>query len=199
MCSAMIKAAPGDDLTALREKAFAAFRTECRGKQGNLNDTKSCSFTLEPSDPPVATFILQPLRAPFLLDFDVKTHRDAIIVLAEEKTEASVFAWITIGGWSRQRSAIRACFVYASQECHQLLGGRSEHIEVDIVVDSESRPFWMAYKHGVVTVGKGGQEEAFLEWDAAAYHHRHISTPVYVGISSWRHVPAEWVFYQFCA
>ncbi|XP_038064728.1 uncharacterized protein LOC119735098 [Patiria miniata] len=198
MCSAMIKAAPGDDLTALREKAFAAFRTECRGKQGNLNDTKSCSFTFEPTRPPVATFKLQPLRAPFRLDFDVKTHYDAVIVFAEEKTETSVFAFISIGGWSGEKSAIRGCFSYDVPECSQLLGGRSEHIEGDIVSGTESRHFWIEFKHGVVTVGKGGQEEAFLEWDAAAYHHRIISTPVYVGISAWGSVASDWVFHQFC-
>ncbi|XP_038064731.1 uncharacterized protein LOC119735102 [Patiria miniata] len=201
MCSAMIKAAPGDDLTALRDKAFAAFRTECRGKQGNLDDTKSCSFFLESSNPAAATFILQPLRAPFRLDFEVKTLRSANIVLAEDETEVSVFAWITIGGWSAQMSVIRACFVHDSPECQQLLGGRSQHIEGDIVNGTESRPFWIEFKHGVVTVGKGGQEEAFLEWDAAAYHRRNISTPVYLGISAWSYVglSADWVFYQFCA
>ncbi|XP_038060458.1 lactadherin-like [Patiria miniata] len=30
----MVQAAPGDDLTALRNKAFASFRAQCRGKQG---------------------------------------------------------------------------------------------------------------------------------------------------------------------
>ncbi|XP_038060493.1 EGF-like repeat and discoidin I-like domain-containing protein 3 [Patiria miniata] len=38
-CSAMVQAAPGDDLTALRNKAFASFRAQCRGKR----DDVSCS------------------------------------------------------------------------------------------------------------------------------------------------------------
>ncbi|XP_038067049.1 uncharacterized protein LOC119737049 [Patiria miniata] len=194
MCSAMIKAAPGDDLTTLRDKALAAFRTECRGKQRNLDDIKSCSFTTDPSTPPIATFILQPMRAPFRLDLDVKTPRSANVVLAEEKTEVSVFAWITLGGWSGKRSVIRACF-----GCQELLDGRSVDNEEGIVSGTESRPFWIEYKHGVVTVGKGRQEEAFLEWDAAAYHHRNISTPVYVGISSWKGESVDWVFHHFCA
>ncbi|XP_038064483.1 uncharacterized protein LOC119734919 [Patiria miniata] len=179
---------------------FLSTYTYCIFFCSPLYDYTACAFTLEKTWPPVATFILEPLRAPFRLDFDVKANRDAMIVLAEEKTNASVFAWITMNAWERQRSAIRACFLYDLQECVQLLGGRSEHTEVDIIVDSESRPFWMEYKHGVVTVGKGGQEEAFLEWDAAAYHRRNISTPVYLGISAWSYggVSIEWVFYQFC-
>ena len=42
MCSAVTRAAAGDDLTALRDKAFAAFRGECRmKKEHQLDESRS--------------------------------------------------------------------------------------------------------------------------------------------------------------
>ena len=38
-CSSMTVAAVGDDLTMLREKAFAAFRDKCRREIGKPNET----------------------------------------------------------------------------------------------------------------------------------------------------------------
>ncbi|XP_022091446.1 uncharacterized protein LOC110979714 [Acanthaster planci] len=147
MCSAVTKASAGDDLGSLRQRAFTAFQAQCRGKPGDLGSTTSCSFALEPSDPPGITFILQPLYEPFRLDFHVKTRRDAILVLAEEKTEESSFAWITIGSFDMHRSAVRACFLLDSPTCHELLGGRSVYDHEELLVSAEeSRPFWVAYK-----------------------------------------------------
>ena len=36
MCSSLVSASDGDDLRALQEKAFAAFREACRPKKGKL-------------------------------------------------------------------------------------------------------------------------------------------------------------------
>ena len=79
--------------------------------------------------------------------------------------------------------------------CLALLGGSAEHDEAGIVSPTESRPFWIEYAAGVVTVGKGGQATPFLEWNAGAYHGK-VSTAVHVGISSWRSVTGYWLFYQ---
>ncbi|XP_022100076.1 C3 and PZP-like alpha-2-macroglobulin domain-containing protein 8 [Acanthaster planci] len=139
-------------------------------------------------------FVLRPIIPPFRLNFKVKAKADAIVALAGNETEASVFAEIGIGGWSNSKSSIRACY---SQICQKLLGDDAVHDETGIISDVESRPFWIEYKGGVVTVGKGGQTEAFMEWDAKAYHMK-SPVPVHVGISTYHINRGNWTFYQFC-
>ncbi|XP_022100078.1 uncharacterized protein LOC110984330 isoform X2 [Acanthaster planci] len=163
-CCALAVAEAGEDFTALRDKTFAAFRQECRVK-----DSTPCPFTTEPATPHQFDFVLRPIIPPFRLDFTLRAPKDAIVALAEDMTEDSIFAEI---------------------------GGNTVHDEAGIVSDVESRPFWIEYKGGVVTVGKGGQTEAFMEWDAASYHDK-FPVPVHVGISTYQSY-GNWVFYTFC-
>ena len=92
-----------------------------------------------------------------------------------------------IGGWSGSKSVIRACH---SDKCTELYG---EHNETSIVNKNEFRPFWIEYIEGVVRVGKGGQQTAFSQWDAGAYHGC-VTSEVYVGISGATHHDDYWVF-----
>ncbi|XP_038066788.1 C3 and PZP-like alpha-2-macroglobulin domain-containing protein 8 [Patiria miniata] len=192
MCSAMIKAAAGDDLTTLRDKTFAAFRNECRLNKDQHDESNSCSFSTVASKPPTFKFILKPLSMPFRLDFAVKIERGASLALAESTTHGSIFAEMNIGGQNNRRSAVRSCY---NVECHDAV---ATHDEAGLVDANEYRPFWIEYKGGVVRVGKGGQEEAFLEWDAGA-HHQRVATQVRIGIASWAKANGDWVFYKFCA
>ena len=61
--------------------------------------------------------------------------------------------------------------------------------------NNEYRPFWIEYDEGVVTVGKGGQQQSFLEWDAGAHHGR-VPTELHVGISTYEHTQGLWDFCQ---
>ncbi|XP_038060524.1 lactadherin-like [Patiria miniata] len=47
----MVQAAPGDDLTALRNKAFASFRTQCCGKQVTGGATAWCNAGARDTNP----------------------------------------------------------------------------------------------------------------------------------------------------
>ena len=67
----------------------------------------------------------------------------------------------------------------------------------DLVNADEHRPFWIGFNDGILTIGKGGQETGFLEWDAGAYHGK-IHVEVYVGVASYKHASGDWVFYQTC-
>ena len=64
---------------------------------------------------------------------------------------------------------------------------RAEYLvsQPPLLDNNEYRPFWIEYDEGVVTVGKGGQEQSFMEWDAGAYHGR-VPTELHVGISTWK-------------
>ncbi|XP_022100077.1 uncharacterized protein LOC110984330 isoform X1 [Acanthaster planci] len=189
-CCALAVAEAGEDFTALRDKTFAAFRQECRVK-----DSTPCPFTTEPATPHQFDFVLRPIIPPFRLDFTLRAPKDAIVALAEDMTEDSIFAEIGIGSWGNVKSTIRPCYTIL-HGCFDLLGGNTVHDEAGIVSDVESRPFWIEYKGGVVTVGKGGQTEAFMEWDAASYHDK-FPVPVHVGISTYQSY-GNWVFYTFC-
>ena len=81
-----------------------------------------------------------------------------------------------IGGWGNSKAVIRACH---SSVCR---GSLVEYSEDGLISQEESRPFWIEYKEGVVTVGKGGQG-AFMEWDAGKYHQR-VPSEVHIGIAS---------------
>ena len=94
-------------------------------------------------------------------------------------------------GWGSTKSAIRACH---SDSCSTL---RDEYYESYITNKDEFRPSWVEYDGGVVAIGKGGQDTAFLEWDAGAYHGR-VPTTVYVGISTGKWRDGDWVFYDYC-
>ena len=99
---------------------------------------------------------------------------------------------LDIGAWYNRQATIKPCYY---KKCSGIIALHEEEGLVDI---NEYRPFWIEYREGVVKVGKGGQKEAFLEWDAGAYHKR-VSTPVNVGIASWRNGDhADWIFHQFC-
>ncbi|XP_038066316.1 uncharacterized protein LOC119736375 isoform X2 [Patiria miniata] len=192
MCSAMITAAAGDDLTMLRNKTFAAFRKECRLNKSQLDESKSCSIFTEGGlhDDPYK-FNIKPLNMPFRLEFEVKTEYAAGIVLAEDKTDESIFADINIGGMRNQRAVMKPCF---HEMCSDLI---ATHLEAGLVNANEYRPFWIDYKGGVVKVGKGGQQEAFLEWDAGTYH-QPVATQVHVGVTSRGYPHADWVLYHAC-
>ncbi|XP_038045815.1 C3 and PZP-like alpha-2-macroglobulin domain-containing protein 8 [Patiria miniata] len=128
---------------------------------------------------------------PFRLDFAVKIERDAAISLSENTTHGSIFAEMNIGGSVNGRAVMRPCYYV---ECP---GVDATHDEAGLVDANEYRPFWIDYKGGVVRVGKGGQEVAFLEWDAGA-HHQGVVTQVRIGIASWASANGDWVFYKFC-
>ena len=68
------------------------------------------------------------------------------------------------------------------------------YVDDAIVRATEYRPFWIEFKDGIVTVGKGGQETGFLEWDAGAYHQQ-VYAQVYIGVASYRFAPGEWMLY----
>ena len=55
---------------------------------------KACTFFTEPKTPHSFKFILKPLSVPFRLEFTVKANKDAMIALAEHKTDESTFAEI---------------------------------------------------------------------------------------------------------
>ena len=61
MCSAVTQAAAGDDLAALRDKAFAAFRTQCRMKNEkttkNPNEIKGKNFKMFPIEMSIHSMI----------------------------------------------------------------------------------------------------------------------------------------------
>ncbi|XP_038066791.1 uncharacterized protein LOC119736853 [Patiria miniata] len=152
----------------------------------------ACSFSTVAANPHTFKFILKPLSIPFRLDFTVKTDKDAALALAESTTRESIFAEMNIGGGSgNARTVMRSCYYL---ECPDVV---SLHKEEGLVNANEYRPFWIDYKGGVVRVGKGGQEEAFLEWDAGA-HHQRVATQVRIGIASWASTNGDWVFYKFC-
>ncbi|XP_038067069.1 uncharacterized protein LOC119737068 [Patiria miniata] len=192
MCSALIKAAAGDNLTTLRHKTFSAFRKECRLNKDQFDESNSCSFSTVPTQQETVTFkfILKPLSMPFRLDFAVKIEKGAALALAENTTHGSIFADINIGGLKNTRSVMRCSYAGCSEVF-------SQHYEAGLVNATEYRPFWIDYKGGVVRVGKGGQEEAFLEWDAGA-HHQRVVTQVRIGIASRSIANGDWVFYKFC-
>ena len=70
----------------------------------------------------------------------------------------------------------------------------AKHIEDGLISATEYRPFWIELKDGVVTVGKGGQETGFLEWDAGAYHHQ-VYAQAYIGVASYVSAPGKWMLY----
>ncbi|XP_038067281.1 C3 and PZP-like alpha-2-macroglobulin domain-containing protein 8 [Patiria miniata] len=191
MCSAMIEAAAGDDLTTLRDKTFAAFRNKCRLNKDQLDESKSCFFSTMAARQHTFKFILKPLSMPFRLNFAVKIKQGAAIALAENTTHGSIFAEMNIGSLENIRALMRSCYFV---ECPDLV---ATHHEAGLVNATEYRPFWIDYKGGVIRVGKGGQEEAFLEWDAGAYHQR-VATQVRIGIASRSYANGDWVFYKFC-
>ncbi|XP_038069496.1 uncharacterized protein LOC119738655 [Patiria miniata] len=154
----------------------------------------SCSFFAPPTNPSRFTFILRPLSMPFRLNFKLKSAREPFVALAEGETEDSIFAEINIGGWGNSKSVIRPCQSDTGGACDVV---QVAHNEQHIVTDMEYRPFWIDYKGGVVKVGKGGQEEAFLEWDAGAHYNR-VPTHVRVGIASWHIAPSYFKFFQYC-
>ncbi|XP_038067813.1 C3 and PZP-like alpha-2-macroglobulin domain-containing protein 8 [Patiria miniata] len=128
---------------------------------------------------------------PFRLDFDVKIKQGASIALAEHNTDESVFAEINIGGRVNTLANVRPCYLI----CLDIV---ATHEEQGLVNASEYRPFWIDYKGGVVRIGKGGQEAAFVEWDAGAYHQR-VPTRVHFGVSSWGNAEGYWKLHQKCA
>ncbi|XP_033635526.1 uncharacterized protein LOC117296614 [Asterias rubens] len=189
MCSTLVSATDEGgiaDLATLQARGFAAFRSACRKPRMHLS---SCMFNTTPSNPANFKFVLEPVSMPFKMRFDVKASGDAAIVLAENKTLASTFAQISIGGWSNTKSAIRAC----NEPCDIQV----EDDERGLLNETEYRPFWLEYNVGVVTVGKGSQSEGFLEWDAGSFHSK-IHSQVYVGISTHERVSGSWVFYNHC-
>ena len=100
-----------------------------------------------------------------------------------------------IGGWGNTKSVIRPCnSETGEQRCKAV---QVKHEEKDIVVVDEFRPFWIEYKEGVVKVGKGGQEEAFLEWDVGASLQQ-VPVRVQIGIASYHIAQSEFVFFQHC-
>ncbi|XP_071797213.1 uncharacterized protein [Asterias amurensis] len=155
--------------------------------RGEPNKGHVCEYFTAPSNPHTFRYIMGPLSMPFKLDFEAKTYAEALIALAERNATDSMFAEINIGGWSGNKSVIRPCH---SDICPGWFG---EHNEPGIVNENEFRPFWIEYIEGVVKVGKGGQQTAFSQLDAGAYHGRVIAE-VYVGISGWRNFPSYWVF-----
>ena len=72
-----------------------------------------------------------------------------------------------------------------------------EHHEAAILDPSEHRPFWVEFDDGIVSFGKGGEQEALVQWDAAAYY-GFVPRKVYLGISTGRYTSGNWVFQQFC-
>ncbi|XP_022101869.1 uncharacterized protein LOC110985267 [Acanthaster planci] len=155
----------------------------------------SCSFIAPASKPHRFTFILQPLTMPFRLNFKLKSAREPLVALSEGMTENFIFAEINIGGWGNTKSVIRPCQSETG-------GGRCkvvqvQHVETGIVSGDEYRFFWIEFKEGVVRVGKGGQEEAFLKWDAGSSLKR-VLTQVHIGIASWHIANSEFVFFQYC-
>ncbi|XP_071784762.1 uncharacterized protein [Asterias amurensis] len=187
MCSTMISAVDGENYSALQKRAFASLRSTCRGRREPPIRWHVCEYFTEPSIPHTFRYIMGPLSMPFKLDFKGKTSSALRIALAERNATDSMFAEITIGGWDGSKSVIHACH---SEECTELFG---VHDEPDIVNQNEFRPFWIEYIEGVVKVGKGGQQTAFSQWDAGAYHGR-VTSDVYVGISGARHDEDYWVF-----
>ena len=96
-----------------------------------------------------------------------------------------------IGGGQNSASSVRAC---QDGKCTSVV----RHEEADLLNEDQYRPFWIEYEGGNVTVGKGGQEEPFLQWDAGAYY-GWVPTEVYVGIASGRYADGYWFFDKsFC-
>ncbi|XP_033640517.1 uncharacterized protein LOC117300806 isoform X2 [Asterias rubens] len=183
MCSTLISAVDGENLSALQKRAFSSFRSTCH-RESPLH---RCEYFTEPATPHSFRFIMGPLSGPFKLDFEVKSRNGLMIALAERRADDSVFAELTLGGWNGSKTIFRACH---SKTCKDLFG---EYNEPGIVRQYEYRPFWIEYIKGVVTVGKGGQQMAFSQWDAGAYHGR-VTSKVYVGISGGQNAPDAWVF-----
>ena len=55
----------------------------------------ACSFSTVPTSPHVFDFVLKSATAPFRVDFSLKAENDAKLALAEDKTDASIFAEIS--------------------------------------------------------------------------------------------------------
>ena len=125
------------------------------------------------------------LHINFLPKFTEKTK--VLHSCSKSTNTVLVFICLALGGWNGSKTIFRACH---SKTCKDLFG---EYNEPGIVRQYEYRPFWIEYIKGVVTVGKGGQQMAFSQWDAGAYHGR-VTSKVYVGISGGQNAPDAWVF-----
>ena len=103
-----------------------------------------------------------------------------------------IFPILVIGGGYKE-AYIRACMPPVCGSG----GVRAEYLvsQPPLLDNNEYRPFWIEYDEGNVTVGKGGQEQSFLEWDAGAYHGR-VPTELHVGISTWEDTQGSWDFCQ---
>ncbi len=100
-----------------------------------------------------------------------------------------------LGGWSNTRAAIRT----GDLKTEYTVGGiqtKSFFNYANQLSVDEDRAFWIEYENGVVRVGKGGEKDAFMEWDGTAevgYHPK-----VNIAISTWERVSGDWVFEERC-
>ncbi len=64
-----------------------------------------------------------------------------------------------------------------------------------VTASTEYRPFWIHYDEGLVTAGKGGQQDNLVKWNAGDHHGR-VPTELHIGISTWENNHGEWDFCQ---
>ncbi|XP_071796531.1 uncharacterized protein [Asterias amurensis] len=163
------------------------------GYQRAGQSCEACHFSTVPSDPYSYTFILEPQISPFKLSFSVEAYgSSAMVGLSEDGTDQLVIIEILFGYQSeRKKIAVRACM---PQHCGD--SGREFAMYEDtspVIIKGEYRPFWIHYAEGVVTAGKGDEQQSLVEWDAGDHHGR-VPTQLHIGISTWETGYGEWDF-----
>ncbi|XP_067665633.1 C3 and PZP-like alpha-2-macroglobulin domain-containing protein 8 [Haliotis asinina] len=116
--------------------------------------------------------------------FLVKTCHDAIFVLHTYPNSYTPVIEVAIGGDNNMRSFVHGCIGCAFTEYHD---------ESSILSCNEYRPFWLSWRDGVISVGKGlvAGGQRFLQW-----------TPTtnivinYVSISTYVNNPGTWLFLE---
>ncbi|XP_033631000.1 uncharacterized protein LOC117292934 [Asterias rubens] len=141
MCSTMISVDNGEDLAAVREKAFANFKSTCR-KMRDFNDASQCyDHITTPSRHiyPQEGFLNTPLER---LEFSVQSTNNVFLDLRDTGNNLIV---IELGSTSRIESVAS-------------MPAESKYVNL-----SDSTRFWVTYINGNVQVGAYGQEEPFME------------------------------------
>ncbi|XP_067665680.1 uncharacterized protein [Haliotis asinina] len=119
--------------------------------------------------------------------FLVKTCFDANFALhtfLNMSTDASAMYELSIGGFSNMKSVIRGCWLCSVTD---------SHVEPSIVSCNEYRSFWLSWKNGVISVGKGpvAGSQLFMQWAPTA--------PIvinHVSISTYLNNPGTWLFLE---
>ncbi|XP_046556880.1 uncharacterized protein LOC124266111 [Haliotis rubra] len=119
------------------------------------------------------------------LVFLVKTCHDANFALhTNPNTYATAMYEVSFGGHGNSRVFINGCLLF---------NNKASLFESSIVSCNDYRPFWLSWKNGVISAGKGvvAGSDQFMEWTPAS--------PIvinHVSVSTYVNNPGTWLFLE---